>query len=196
MILILLASILSATAHPDYYAVRMKSENKNYKIFTKIRQCSLAVYQRENRVLFHQDLYWRIGRLKNNERLDCKNISSVLVELYRTKGGQIPKDNLWIDMKNGTNNSITIPIWIEGLNTDVPVPGFKLVGVTKKDAESQEDCFGKDWGEEYPDKDIVVAFLNTKCSFVNVEEAKLKQNQSAVIFIHPSGKNKRKGNDS
>ena len=63
MILVLLASIMSATADPDYFAVKIKSGR--FKIFSKISECTGAVYQSgDNKVLF-RDGVWKVGTLKN-----------------------------------------------------------------------------------------------------------------------------------
>ena len=177
MIPILLALIVSATADPDYYAVRIGSDG-TYKIFTKIRECRGAVYQSgDNRVLF-QDEVWKIGTLENE--LDCNTLSSVVKEEYRTKEKQIPRDNWWIDIK----------IFIKGFNRRVEAPGLKLVGGTNVEDKSKEDCFRKDWGDFSRDKDIVVAFQNSNCFYDFVDEAELEEEiWTGTIFVYPAGKN-------
>ena len=40
MIIILLALIVSATADPDFYAVKIEKEWRKFKIFTKISECT------------------------------------------------------------------------------------------------------------------------------------------------------------
>ena len=75
---------MPATADSDYYAVLIQGQDE-YKIFTKLSQCTAAVYQSgENRVLFNQDLYWRIGTFKNDQKLDCENFRSVVEEEFWT----------------------------------------------------------------------------------------------------------------
>ena len=196
MILILFALIVSATADPDYYAVQIES---GYKIFTKLSKCRGAVYQSgDNRVLFQDDV-WKIGKLKNE--LDCNNLSSIVEEEYRNKGIQMPKTKYWIDIDG---NNVLRRILIEGFNKRVEVTGLNLVGGTKVDAKNEENCLKKNWGKQYPDKDIVVAFQNSKCFYDFVDQAKLSDNYDdyydyydydyydygAIIFVHPAGKNK------
>ena len=192
MILILLALIVPATADPDYYAVEIETNRRSkYKIFTKIRTCKGAVYQSgDNRVLFQDDV-WKIGKLKNE--LDCNNWSSIVEEEYRNKGIQMPKTKYWIDIDG---NNVLRRILIEGFNKRVEVTGLNLVGGTKVDAKNEENCLKKNWGKQYPDKDIVVAFQNSKCFYDFVDQAKLSDNYDdyydygAIIFVHPAGKNK------
>ena len=61
MIFILLALIVSATSDPDYHAGQI--DGSTFQIFTKIRECTGAVYKSgDSRVLF-QDGVWKIGTL-------------------------------------------------------------------------------------------------------------------------------------
>ena len=188
MILILLASILAAAADPDYYAVHIQGDGGRYKMFTKISKCKEAVYHSgDNRVLF-QDGVWKIGTLKNDQ-IDCKKLSSVVDETFRTKEIQMPKHELWIDIKKSEQNWIfnnRVVISIEGLNKCVEKKKLKLVGARKIDAKSKEDCFRKNWRKK--DKDIVVAFQDSNCSYSFVDEAELEYDSEATIFVHHSGK--------
>ena len=65
------------------------------------------------------------------------------------------------------------------------------MGGTEENAESQKDCFGKDWGKKYPDKNVVVAFQDSDCFYDFVDQAQLKPGYyRGTIFVHPSGKMK------
>ena len=190
--------IVSATADPDYYAVEITGEGRKSKIFTKISECTGAVYYHsaENRVLF-QDGVLKIGTLKSD--FDCKTLSSVVEEEYqnRTKGKESPNtDNWeeWIDIKetNKYGYDTTVWIWIKGFNKSVEVTGMKLKGGTKDwSSWNKEDCLTKDRGEDYPGKDIVVAFHHGGgCSYDSVDQAKLKEedDDKTIILVHPAGK--------
>ena len=114
MILILLALLVSATALPDYYAVRIFKEERYSKIFTKISECTGVVYQSSeffrghNRVLF-QDGVWKIGTLKND--IDCDTLSSVVEEEFRTKSpAERPELKPWYRM-----NDVRTSIFFEDL---------------------------------------------------------------------------------
>ena len=187
MILLLLALIVSATALPDYYAVRIMIEK--YKIFTKINECAGAVYQSgHNRVLF-QDGVWKIGTLTND--FDCNTLSSVVNEEYRTKFiAQRPEHRQWYKM-----NDLGAWIAFEYLykRSQKTLRGFKLMGGTMVDDKSKEDCFKEDWGKKYPNKDIVVAFQDSKCYYDFVDRAQLDYDYSyhgsATLSVHPAGKN-------
>ena len=188
MILVLLASIMSATADPDYFAVKIKSGR--FKIFSKISECTGAVYQSgDNKVLF-RDGVWKIGTLKNG-LLDCKKLSSVVAEEFQTKETQIPKNELWIDIKKSEQNWIfnnLIEISIEGIDNSVEKEKMKLVGGKKIEAESQEDCLKEDLKKKYPNKDIVVAYKDSNCSYSFVDEAELEYDAEAIMFVYHSGK--------
>ena len=124
----------------------------------------------------------------------------------------MPKTKYWIDI-DGNIFDIDIDglrrILIEGFNKRVEVTGLNLVGGTKVDATSKEDCLRKNWGKKYTDKDIVVAFQNSKCFYDVVDRAELSDDYDrdydyyydydyvpnyydyeAIIFVHPAGKNK------
>ena len=188
MILVLLASIMSATADPDYFAVKIKSGR--FKIFSKISECTGAVYQSgDNKVLF-RDGVWKIGTLKNG-LLDCKKLSSVVAEEFQTKETQIPKNELWIDIKKSEQNWIfnnLIEISIEGIDNSVEKEKMKLVGGKKIEAESQEDCLKEDLKKKYTNKDIVVAYKDSNCSYSFVDEAELEYDAEAIMFVYHSGK--------
>ena len=189
MILLLLALIVSATADPDYYAVEIAGEWRKIKIFTKISECTGAVYYQsgDKRVMF-KDGVWKIGTLTND--FDCNILSSVVNEEYRTKFiAQRPEHRQWYKM-----NDLGAWIAFEYLYKRVqkPLKGFKLVGGTMVDDKSKEDCFKEDWGEKYPNKDIVVAFQDSKCYYDFVDRAQLEysiRHRSATVFVHPAGKN-------
>ena len=197
MILMLLALIMAATADPDYYAVKIETER--FKIFTKISQCTGAMYQSgDNRVLF-QDGVWKIAEVENGP-IDCKISSSVIEEKYRTKKTQFPKDNEWIeriDVNKTEQNGYTTDEWIliKSFNkgVDVELTGIILVrgaGTMEENAE-KEDCLRNDWGKKHPenDKDIVVAFQDSKCLYDFVDQAELERdNDNSIIIIHQSGK--------
>ena len=192
MILILLTLIVPASAYPDYYAVKTDRYNTNtkYKIFTKISECARAVYYQseDSRVLF-QDGVWKIGTLTND--FDCNILSSVVNEEYRTKFiAQRPEHRQWYEMNDWN-------AWIdfEYLYKRAPktLRGFKLVGGTMVDDKSKEDCFKEDWGEKYPNKDIVVAFQDSKCYYDFVDRAQFDYDYysyhgSATLSVHPAGK--------
>ena len=186
MIPILLALIVSVTADPDYYAVRIGSHG-TYKIFTKIRECRGAVYQSgDNRILF-QDEVWKIGMLKNDIK-NCRKLSSVVDETFRTKEIQMPIDELWIDTKKSEQNWIFnnfVLVSIQSFDKCVEKKKMKLVGAKKLDADSKEDCLRKDWGKK--DKDIVMAFQDSNCYHSFVDEAELEYDSEATIFVHHSG---------
>ena len=193
MILVLLASIVSANAYPDYYAVRMEAER--FKIFTKISECEGAVYQSgENRFLF-QDGVWRIKTLKND--LDCNTLSSVVEEEYRTKyTAQRPEYLYWYKMTKIHYYFDYSRIWIdfEDLYKRVKYTGLKLVGGTKVEYKSKEDCLREDWGQKFPDKDVVVAFQDSNCFYDFVDQAQLHtfsklQHSNSTLLVHPAGKN-------
>ena len=71
--------------------------------------------------------------------------------------------------------------------------GVKLVGGTMLLDKSEEDCFTEDWGEKYPDKDIVVTFQDSNCFYDFVDRAQLDISisfyRSDTVFVHPAGKN-------
>ena len=185
MILILLALLVSVTALPDYYAVGF---GENYKIFTKISECTGAVYQSgHNRVLF-QDGVWKIGTLRTD--LDCNTLSSVVAEEFRTKSpAERPELTLWYDMRGGDQKTW---IFFKHLNKRGKKTGVKLVGGTMLLDKSEEDCFTEDWGTRFPDKDIVVAFQDSNCFYDFVDRAQLafsSRFRSATVFVHPAGKN-------
>ena len=195
MILLLLAVIVSATAYPDYYALWMDVYNRNtttkFKIFTKIGECTRAVYQSgDNRVLF-ADGVWKIGTLKND--LDCNTLSSVVEEEYRTRytTKKRPEDRQWFEMKKNVYTRVSI--FFEDLYEHGQKRGLKLVGGTMVDDKSKEDCFEEDWGRKYPDKDIVVAFHDSNCFYDFVDQAQLDYDysyaSSATLLVHPAGKN-------
>ena len=107
MILILLVLLVSVTALPDYYAVRIEEEK--YKIFTKINECTGAVYQSGHNRVQYQDGVWKIGTLKND--LDCNGLSSVVEEEFRTKSlAQRPELKPWYKM-----NDVRTSIFFEDL---------------------------------------------------------------------------------
>ena len=188
--------IVSATADPDYYAVELPGEK--LKIFTKISECTRAVYYHsaENRVLF-QDGVLKIGTLKRN--LDCQTLSTLVEEEYQNRTKE-KKEELsipnyweeWIDIKEtNKNRHDTVWIWIKGFNKSVEVTGMKLKGGTKDwSSWNKEDCLTKDRGKKYPGKDIVVAFHHGGgCSYDSVDQAKLKEedDDKTIILVHPAG---------
>ena len=193
MILILFALIVPVTADSDYYAVKM--ERERYKIFTKFSKCNGAVYQSgDNRVLF-QDEVWKIGTLKN-DLTDCNALSSVVEDEFRSRSAEMQeKKTLW-DMTNADQNGNynRIWIWIKGFNKGVEVTGLQLVGGTKVEAKSKDDCLRTNWGKQYhPDKHIVVAFKYQNCFYDLVDEAELVEKfNNAKLFVHPAGKNEIK----
>ena len=196
MIIIFLALIVSATADPDFYAVKIEKEWRKFKVFTKISECIGVVYYQsaEKRVLF-LDGVWKIGKLMKN--LDCKTLSSVVEEEYRTVGLEIPEanqDEPWIDIKetDKSGHDTESWIWIEGFNKSVEVTGMKLVGGNEdSSSRNKEDCLRKDRGKEYPGKNILVAFqdltVSTQCFYDSVDQAEL-QNGDETIMVHPAGK--------
>ena len=185
MIFIALALLVSVTARPDYYAVKIKKEK--YKIFTKISECKGPVYQSGDRRVLFEDEVWKIGTLTND--LDCNTLSSVVdEEYYRTKSrGERPELEDWYDM-----NDDHIWITFEHLYKRKKKTLVKLVGGTKLDDKSEEDCLSEVWGEKFPDKDIVVAFQDSNCFYDFVDQAQLDYSnfyQSATLFVHPAGRN-------
>ena len=189
MILLLFVLIMFATADPDFYAVRM---GRKYRIFSKISECTGAVYKSgDNRVLF-QDGVWKIGTLKSD--LDCTTLSSVVEEEFRTKEMQMPKNDAWIswiDIKNIDiyGNSPESWILVKGFDKNVEVTDIKLVGGTRRHSESKEDCLREDWVKKYYDRDIVVSFQYSYCYYDFVDQAELRYGYGAIILIHPAGKN-------
>ena len=186
MILILLSLMMSssAMAYPDYFAVQI--EKRGYKIFTKKSKCTGAVYQSgDSRVLF-QDQVWKIGRLKNE--LDCNTLSADVEEMYRQYSIQSPEEGVWLKMTESDKNHWML-IEIKGFNKSVEVTGFKLMGGTKADDKSKEDCLRKDWGRKHPNKHIVVAFQDSNCVYDLVDQAELEYYNGTTIFLHPTGKN-------
>ena len=198
MIIVLLGMIMSATADPDYYAVVLPGEK--LKIFTKISECTRAVYYHsaENRVLF-QDGVLKIGTLKRN--LDCQTLSSLVEVEYQNRTKE-KKEELsipnyweeWIDIKetNKYGYDITVWIWIKGFNKSVEVTGLKLEGGTKdSSSRNKEDCLRKDRGKEYPGEDVVVAFHHVGrrgCFYDSVDQAELEDDDKSIILVHPAGK--------
>ena len=185
MILILLALLVSVTALPDYYAVRLRGE-KYYKIFTKISECEGAVYQSGDKRVLFEDEVWKIGTLTDD--LDCNTLPSVVEEEYRTKyKAQRPEIRYWYDMNDD-------PIWtaFEHLYKHEKKTGVKLVGGTKVEDKSEEDCLSEVWGEKFPDKDIVVAFQDSNCFYDFVDQAQLDYRHryfKETLFVHPAGRN-------
>ena len=97
MIHILLALLVSVTARPDYYAIRIKMEK--YKIFTKISECGGVVYQSGDKRVLFKDGVWKIGTLKSEP--DCKTLSSVVEEEYLTiSRKERPELEDWYDMND------------------------------------------------------------------------------------------------
>ena len=79
MILILLSLTVPVTAASDYFAVKIESEYRYYKIFTKMSECKGAVYYQseDKRVLFKNEV-WKIGTLENE--LDCNSLKKIIYE--------------------------------------------------------------------------------------------------------------------
>ena len=132
----------------------------------------------DKRVLFKGDGAWKIGNLETD--LDCKTLSGDGEEEYWRK--EIPKNEAWFEwtnIKNIDQNGYHITkswIKIKGFNKGGEITDFTLAVGTQVDAKKKKDCFGKNWGKEYPEKHIVVAFQNANCCDQNNEEEKNYKN--------------------
>ena len=121
-------------------------------------------------------------------------MSSVVEQEYWTKEIQTAINGVWIKElkkdKNDQHRYTVISITIKAIHKSVEVQNeLKLSNGIMEKSVTKEDCFGKDWGTRYPDKDIVVAFQDSNCFYNFVDQAKLEYDTWATIFVHPSGKN-------
>lgn len=186
MVLLLFALIMAATADPDYYAVKIKKGK--FKIFTHKNECERSWYQNGgDKILFFEGV-WKIAKVKNGLK-DCETKSSVVEKIYQTKNSKMPEGDTWHSWTDKRDKK-NIDIWVKSFNKSDEITDLKLVTGTKEEAETKEDCFGKEWGEK-SDKDIVVAFQNSKCFYDFVDQARLENDSTinATIVVYPSGKN-------
>lgn len=177
--------------YPDFYAVKINLD-VYYKIFTRIRGCTIYKSEEKQKVLF-QDGKWKIGKLPDfdNLRLPCRNITDLVEETYRHFTGSLTADNNtsnlnWVDVERSHGNKeVRVNIEVKSLRKCKEVRGFKLVGATLANDYDRDICMRyADWEGLHPDENIFVSFRDPHCYYDFDHHVSLETDHQSSLYIH------------